>query len=306
MKKNYDANSLEVLKGLDAIRKRPTMYIGSLDSDGKLHCAKEVIDNCIDEAMAGFCDTINIAILKDGTVEIHDNGRVIPHEMNTKENKTGIEIAATEIHGGGKFNNGKESNYQTSGGLNGVGLSAVNALSSEMYIEVIKDGQSFNMSFKKGIKQYELKKGDFYEKGLSGTSIIYKLDNTIFNDDAILEIDKLKDLVMQRAFLNKGLKILLEVESTKESITYFYENGLQDYIQYLLTKSNSNPMFPPITTGLCLDRDTGIKVELTLTFTESLTDIEPVEIAFCNTLFNESGTHLTGFRTGLTNTFKKF
>lgn len=301
-KEDYSADNIQVLEGLEAVRKRPAMYIGDVGFRGLHHLVYEVVDNSIDEAMAGHCDTITVTILEGNSIKVEDNGRGIPTAMHTKEKKSALEIVMTVLHAGGKFD---KDTYKVSGGLHGVGVSCVNALSSHLLAEVHRDGKIFHQEYSEGKPLYQVK--EIGDSDRNGTIITFTPDATIF-DDVKYNYDTLKARMRELAFLNKGITIhLLDLrESSKnengETIkeTFHSEIGLKEFVQYV-------------------DRSREQLIEDAI-YMEGIKDGIPVEIAMLyNTSYNENilsyvnninthegGTHLTGFRRGLTNTLKKY
>ena len=301
-KEDYSADNIQVLEGLEAVRKRPAMYIGDVGFRGLHHLVYEVVDNSIDEAMAGHCDTITVSILEGNSIKVEDNGRGIPTAMHTKEKKSALEIVMTVLHAGGKFD---KDTYKVSGGLHGVGVSCVNALSSHLLAEVHRDGKIFHQEYSEGKPLYQVK--EIGDSDRNGTIITFTPDTTIF-DDVKYNYDTLKARMRELAFLNKGITIhLLDLrESSKnengETIkeTFHSEIGLKEFVQYV-------------------DRSREQLIEDAI-YMEGIKDGIPVEIAMLyNTSYNENilsyvnninthegGTHLTGFRRGLTNTLKKY
>ncbi|HTO38064.1 MAG TPA: DNA topoisomerase (ATP-hydrolyzing) subunit B [Brumimicrobium sp.] len=301
-KEDYSADNIQVLEGLEAVRKRPAMYIGDVGFRGLHHLVYEVVDNSIDEAMAGHCDTITVTILEGNSIKVEDNGRGIPTAMHTKEKKSALEIVMTVLHAGGKFD---KDTYKVSGGLHGVGVSCVNALSSHLLAEVHRDGKIFHQEYSEGKPLYQVK--EIGDSDRNGTIITFTPDATIF-DEVKYNYDTLKARMRELAFLNKGITIhLLDLrESSKnengETIkeTFHSEIGLKEFVQYV-------------------DRSREQLIEDAI-YMEGIKDGIPVEIAMLyNTSYNENilsyvnninthegGTHLTGFRRGLTNTLKKY
>ena len=229
---SYGADQIQVLEGLEAVRKRPGMYIGSTGPRGLHHLVYEVVDNSVDEALAGYCDTILITMLKNGGVQVIDNGRGIPVDLNKSENKSTVEVVLTILHAGGKFGGGA---YSVSGGLHGVGISVVNALSKELDVEVRRQGHVWRQSYQHGIPQAPLAKGESSED--HGTTVTFWPSPDTF-ETVIFDYETLRARFQQMAFLNKGLAITLTDERLLESdeivsVTYMYENGLVDYVEYL-------------------------------------------------------------------------
>ena len=223
---DYGAGQIQILEGLEAVRKRPGMYIGSTSLKGLHHLVYEVVDNSIDEALAGCCDKINVIIHKDNSITVVDNGRGIPVDMH-ESGKPAIEVVLTVLHAGGKFGGG---GYKVSGGLHGVGVSVVNALSSYLEVQVKKDNKIHQIKFERGNTIQELKViGDTQE---NGTMVTFRPDAEIF-EDLVYSFDTLKHRLRELAFLNKGLTIILTDERFEKSETYYYEGGIKSFVEYL-------------------------------------------------------------------------
>jgi len=295
-KSSYDAKDITVLEGLSAVRKRPSMYIGSTGSRGLHHLIYEVIDNSIDEAMAGFCNNVLVVLNKDNSVTVVDNGRGIPVKKVEKFNKPAVEIVLTKLHAGGKF--GGEG-YKVSGGLHGVGISVVNALSEKLSIEVRRDGHIFRQDYKRGEPVTALIKG---EKSLThGTAITFYPDREIFEDiDYKFEI--LASRMKEMAFLNKGLKITLvdkRGESEKKEI-YQYEGGIVDFVKYLCEKKDVLHKKVIYIKNEVDDHEVEIAMQYTDGYLESI-------FSFANNInTTEGGTHLSGFKGAITRTINDY
>lgn len=301
--KKYSAESIQVLEGLEAIRKRPAMYIGDIGVKGLHHLVYEVIDNSIDEALAGYCSRIDITIHEDGAVTVSDDGRGIPTGIMEKEKKSALEVVMTVLHAGGKFDKGS---YKVSGGLHGVGVSCVNALSSELTATVGREGKLFRQVYQKGKPLSDVEVIGESEK--SGTTITFKPDGTIFQTlDFKFEI--LAARLRELAFLNKG--ILLTLKDLREFVEngnggqplyteFFSENGLQEFVQYL-DANRERIIEKPI--HINFDK-TDIPVEIALQYNNSFSENVHSYVNNINTI--EGGTHLAGFRRGLTRTLKKY
>ncbi|MGI6113676.1 MAG: DNA topoisomerase (ATP-hydrolyzing) subunit B [Mahellales bacterium] len=286
--KKYDESQIQVLEGLEAVRRRPGMYIGSTGSRGLHHLVYEVVDNSIDEALAGYCDKIKVIIRKDNSVSVIDNGRGIPVGIHPKLNKPAVEVALTVLHAGGKF--GGEG-YKVSGGLHGVGVSVVNALSQWMEVEVRRDGKVYHQRYERGKTVSELKVIGNTNK--TGTSITFKPDYEIF-DDIDYNFDTLKTRLRELAFLNKGLKISLTDERTDNSREFFYEGGIISFVEYLNKNKQVLHKKPIYIQG---KRDTST-VEVAMQYNDSY--IENI-FSFANNIdTHEGGTHLIGFKSALT------
>jgi DNA gyrase subunit B len=297
---DYSADNIQVLEGLEAVRKRPGMYIGDVGVKGLHHLVYEVVDNSIDEALAGHCDTISVSIHEDNSIKVVDNGRGIPTGINTKEGKSALEIVMTVLHAGGKFD---KDTYKVSGGLHGVGVSCVNALSTHLSAVVHREGKIFQQEYNIGKPLYDVKV--IGESNKTGTEVTFKPDNSIF-DVTEYNYDTLAARLRELAFLNKGITITLQDlrdlnESGEPRNDKFYsEGGLQEFAQYL--DRNREPLIPDVIyfEG---ERD-GIPVEVAMTYNTSYTENIQAYVNNINT--HEGGTHLSGFRRGLTNTLKKY
>jgi len=297
---NYNENNIQVLEGLEAVRKRPAMYIGDLSSRGLHHLAYEVIDNSIDEALAGFCDTIDVTIHEDNSITVVDNGRGIPTGIHEKENKSALEVVMTVLHAGGKFDKGS---YKVSGGLHGVGVSCVNALSGKLKATVCREGKIFVQEYEKGKPQYAVKV--IGETTKTGTEVTFIPDDTIF---VTLEYnyDILSSRLRELAFLNKGIELTITDEREKDdegnfiTDTYFSEEGLKDFINFL-DATREKLMNDPITIE---GEKNGIPVEIAMQYNTSFAENLHSYVNNINT--HEGGTHLAGFRRGLTRTLKSY
>lgn len=297
----YSADNIQVLEGLEAVRKRPSMYIGDTGPKGLHHLVYEVVDNSIDEAVAGYCDTIEVKILKGNGIEVRDNGRGIPTGMNKKENKSALELVMTVLHAGGKFD---KDTYKVSGGLHGVGVSCVNALSIDLSAEVHREGKVFIQSYKQGKPQ-----GDVLVIGESddtGTIVTFQPDPEIFTQTLVFNFDTLASRLRELAYLNKGIRLILTDEREPEEdgsfrVENFYsEGGLSEFVKFL--DGNRAPLIPePIyVEGI----KNGVPVELALQYNESYAENVFSYVNNINTI--EGGTHVSGFRRGLTRTLKSY
>jgi DNA gyrase subunit B len=299
-KGDYSADNIQVLEGLEAVRKRPAMYIGDIGVKGLHHLVYEVVDNSIDEALAGHCDTIDVTINEGNTITVKDNGRGIPTAMHTKEKKSALEVVMTVLHAGGKFD---KDTYKVSGGLHGVGVSCVNALSIHLNAEVHRDGKVFQQEYSIGKPLYPVR--EIGTTDVTGTIVTFKPDGSIF-ESTEYNYDTLAARMRELAFLNKGIKITLtdarELDDNgKAKSTLFYsEGGLKEFAQYL--DRNREPLIPD-TIYFEGERE-GIPVEVALTYNTSYTENIQAYVNNINT--HEGGTHLSGFRRGLTNTLKKY
>lgn len=292
---NYDAKSINVLKGLEAVRKRPAMYIGDVSSRGLHHLVNEVVDNSIDEALAGFCDSIKVTINKDESVTVEDNGRGIPVDMHPEEKRSALEVVMTVLHAGGKFD---KNSYKVSGGLHGVGVSVVNALSEWMQVEVKRDGKIYRQEYECGIPKYKVKEVGTYKRNESGTIVTFMPDKSIFKTTKF-KFDTLAERMRELAYLNKSIAIKLRDDREGEEETYHYKGGLVEFVKYL--DEARQPLHKTI-------------------YVEGEKDDTPIEIAFQynngygenifsyvnNINTHEGGTHLVGFKTALTRTMNSY
>jgi len=299
-RENYTASNIQVLEGLEAVRKRPAMYIGDVSSRGLHHLVYEVVDNSIDEALAGYCDKIEVTIHKDNSITVIDNGRGIPTGMHEKENKSALEVVMTVLHAGGKFDKGS---YKVSGGLHGVGVSCVNALSNKLTAKIFREGKIFFQEYRKGRPQADVKVLE--DTDITGTEITFHPDDTIFTT-LEYSYDILSSRLRELAFLNKGIKLTLidEREQDEEgnfaSDTYFSEEGLKDFIAYL-DATREKLMNDPISIE---GEKAGIPVEIAMQYNTSFAENLHSYVNNINT--HEGGTHLSGFRRGLTRTLKTY
>lgn len=294
-KKNiYDENKIEVLEGIEHVRLRPGMYIGSTDSRGLHHLVFEVVDNSIDEAMAGFCNKIKVTINSDNSVTVIDDGRGIPVKIQPKVGKSALEVALTMLHAGGKFNSG---GYKVSGGLHGVGVSVVNALSRWMEVEVKREGGLFYQKYERGKAVTDvIRKGDTNE---SGTKITFMPDDDIF-EEMVFSADILIQRLREQAFLNRGIKIEISDERTGKSNKFHYEGGIVSFVQYM---NRSKDVLHEEPVYMSAARD-DMEVEVAMQYNNSY--METV-ISFANNInTHEGGTHLSGFRTALTRSFNDY
>jgi len=291
--KVYGADNIKILEGLEAVRKRPSMYIGNVGKEGLHHLVYEVVDNSIDEAMAGHCDTIIVRIHPDMRVSVEDNGRGIPVGMHETEHIPACEVVMTKLHAGGKFD--KES-YKVSGGLHGVGISVVNALSEKLEMKVYKDGEIYYQSYSRGIKQCELSVIGKTDK--RGTEITFFPDFLIMNENEF-EYEKLSRRLRELAFLNKGIRIIIEDERSADKDDFHYEGGLTSFVEYL--NRNNTPLHPAIhIEGDKSDVQVDVAIEYNETFKEKI-------YSFANNINTiEGGFHLSGFKAALTRTMNTY
>jgi DNA gyrase subunit B len=297
---NYSADNIQVLEGLEAVRKRPAMYIGDVGSRGLHHLVYEVVDNSIDEALAGYCNSIQVLINADNSVTVKDNGRGIPTAMHTKEKKSALEVVMTVLHAGGKFD---KDTYKVSGGLHGVGVSCVNALSIEFKATVRREGKVFQQEYSIGKPLYDVKVVG--ESNETGTEVTFKPDATIF-EATEYNFDIIAARMRELAFLNKGITITLsdlrdlDDEGVAAVTTYHSEGGLREFAQYL--DRNREALISDV---IYFEGEReNIPVEVALTYNTSYTENIQAYVNNINT--HEGGTHLSGFRRGLTNTLKKY
>lgn len=297
----YSAGNIHVLKGLEAVRKRPAMYIGDVGIRGLHHLVYEVVDNSIDEALAGYCDTIRVDINQDNSITVEDNGRGIPVAMHPEEKRSALEVVMTILHAGGKFD---KDSYKVSGGLHGVGVSCVNALSIAFKAEVHRDGKIYQQEYSIGKPLYEVKEVGVAEK--TGTIITFKPDGDIF-DSLVYNYDTLAARMRELAFLNKGIHITLRdlreenfVDGKPRQDVFFSSVGLREFVQYLDRNRESLIGDVIYFEG---EKD-GIPVEVAMTYNNSYTENILAYVNNINT--HEGGTHLSGFRRGLTTTLKKY
>jgi DNA gyrase subunit B len=297
---NYNESNIQVLEGLEAVRKRPAMYIGDISSRGLHHLVYEVVDNSIDEALAGYCDQIDVVIHEDNSVTVTDNGRGIPTGIHEKENKSALEVVMTVLHAGGKFDKGS---YKVSGGLHGVGVSCVNALSISLVVTVLREGKIFMQEYRIGKPLAPVKVVG--ETTKTGTIVKFKPDPSIFTETKY-NYDILASRLRELAFLNKGIKLTIidERETDDEgnfiSDTYFSEKGLLDFINYL-DETREKLMTDPVAFE---GEKNGIPVEIAMQYNTSFSENLHAYVNNINT--HEGGTHLAGFRRGLTRTLKSY
>ena len=303
----YDSKSIKVLEGLEAVRVRPGMYIGSTGTDGLHHLVKEIIDNSVDEALAGYCNQIRVSISREGTVSVRDNGRGIPVDLHPDTGLTGLETVMTTLHAGGKFD---DSAYKVSGGLHGVGASVVNALSSKLTCEVRRNGRVHQQSYEQGIRTGDVEVGRRSRE--TGTTITWTADETIFANSLSYDFSRINQMLRQTAYLNKGLELSLESEyhdqERKGDVerSYLFDTGIQSMVKALCRRRN---MINPGIFYMEKETATGT-VEAAFTFhhTEGAGDnFIADERAFANCILtSEGGTHLSGFRTAMTRAFNDY
>jgi len=290
----YDATKITVLEGIEAVRLRPAMYIGDTSVRGLHHCVYEVVDNSIDEALAGHCDDIHVTINADGSVSVRDNGRGIPVDMHATEKKPAVEVVLTTLHAGGKFDN---DSYKVSGGLHGVGVSCVNALSEWLEVEICRDGSVHHQRFEKGKPASKLETIGKTKK--SGTLITFFPDNAIFSTGTF-EWDILANRIRELAFLNKGVQIELVQEEPERQETFRYKGGIEEFVKHL--NRSRTPLHPKVI-YFEKERD-DIQVEIAIQYTDSYNENLSCFANNINTI--EGGTHLSGFRSALTRTINSY
>jgi len=298
MSEDYGADQIQVLEGLEAVRKRPGMYIGSTSSKGLHHLVYEIVDNAVDEALGGYCTHINIIINKGDSITVIDDGRGIPVGINTKSGTSALELVFTVLHAGGKFGGG---GYKVAGGLHGVGASVVNALSNWLEVEVYSEGNVYNQRYEKGLISSKVEITGVCDKEKHGTKITFQPDETIFQETEY-EYDTLKNRFREMAFLTKGLKITLRDQRNEEihKCDFHYEGGIKEFVSYL-NKSKEASYNDII---YCEGTKDGVYVEVAMQHNDSYTENT---YSFVNNITTpEGGTHLTGFRNALTKTFNDY
>lgn len=297
MSNQYSAENIQVLKGLEAVRMRPGMYIGSTGTGGLHHLVYEVVDNSIDEALAGYCRNIRVTIEKDDIISVLDDGRGIPVEMHPVEGVSALEVVMTRLHAGGKFD---KDTYQVSGGLHGVGVSVVNALSEWLQVDIWRDGKQYYQSYKRGEPDAPVQSKEAEHP--SGTLVRFKADPQIFTETTHYSFDILASRLRELAFLNKGIKIILADErtETQQVREFFFEDGVNGFVAYL--NAAKNTLYP---TPLYIeDNRDGHQIEISLQYNDSYTEIMYTFVNNINT--REGGTHLIGFKSALTRVINDF
>ena len=295
----YGADQIQILEGLEAVRKRPGMYIGSTSSRGLHHLVYEIVDNAVDEALAGYCDTIEVVINPDNSVTVTDNGRGIPVGINHKAGIPAVEVVFTILHAGGKFGGG---GYKVSGGLHGVGASVVNALSDWLEVDICSDGKIYRQRYERGKTMYPLKVVGECDPEKTGSKITFKPDATIFQETTVYDFDILKQRLREMAFLTKGLKIILRDtrEENPQEKTFHYEGGIREFVSYL--NRSKTPLYEDI---LYFEGEkNNVFVEVALQHNDSYTESVYSFVNNINT--PEGGTHLVGFRNAITKTFNDY
>ncbi|TFF96318.1 MAG: DNA topoisomerase IV subunit B, partial [Promethearchaeota archaeon] len=304
---NYSAKSIKVLKGLDGVRKRPAMYIGDTGEKGLHHLVMEVLDNSVDEAIAGYADSIKVTFYEDGSVEVRDNGRGIPIDNHTEYNKPAVEVIMGHLHSGGKFDN---KSYKISGGLHGVGLSVVNALAGWLEVEIYRDGKSYKQRFSRGKTASDPETHEL-EEHKTGTKIRFYPDDNIFSFDPekpIFEFSRIASRIRELAFLTPQARFEIFDRKTEEREIFHYEGGLKEFVEFL------NKEKKPLHSEIIHIKDKFInkekkkkeviKVEIALQYNQGY---QTNVLTYCNTINTiEGGTHLTGFKSSLTRTLNSY
>ena len=295
----YGADEIQILEGLEAVRKRPGMYIGSTSSRGLHHLVYEIVDNSVDEALAGFCDTIFVTINEDNSVTVVDNGRGIPVGINQKAGLPAVEVVFTILHAGGKFGGG---GYKVSGGLHGVGASVVNALSNWLEVEISQEGHIYKQRYERGKVVEKLHVIGDCDAGQTGTKVVFLPDDTIF-EDTVFDYDVLKQRFREMAFLTRGLKIVLKDNRPEDGPvekTFHYEGGIKEFVKYL--NRSRTALYEDII--YCEGVINDVAVEVAMQHNDSYSDNT---YGFVNNITTpEGGTHVVGFRNALTKTFNDY
>ena len=297
--KNYGGDQIQVLEGLEAVRKRPGMYIGSTSGRGLHHLVYEIVDNAIDEALAGFCTHIEVMINKDNSITVIDNGRGVPVDINHKTGRPAIEVVYTVLHAGGKFGGG---GYKVSGGLHGVGASVVNALSEWLEVQVKRNGHIYQQRYERGKICYDLKIVGDCDIDDTGTKVTFLPDAEIFQETTVFEFDILMHRLREMAFLTKGIKITLTDlrEGLEQEKVFHYEGGIKEFVQYL--NKSKEPLYSQII--YCEGVKDNVQVEVAFQHNDGYNEV--VDSFVNNIKTPEGGTHLTGFRNSLTKTFNDY
>lgn len=301
---NYGADSIQVLEGLEAVRKRPAMYIGDIGEKGLHHLVYEVVDNSIDEALAGYCKNITVSIHEDNSISVQDDGRGIPTAMHTKEKRSALEVVMTVLHAGGKFDKGS---YKVSGGLHGVGVSCVNALSTKLLVTVQREGKIFEQEYKIGVPQYAVREIGTSE--ITGTRVHFWPDGTIFNT-TVYKKEILESRLRELSFLNKGIRITLndlrETDETGSTYTktFFSEGGIIEFVELIDKNGKRLPLLPSVVYMDGRDENSNVAVEVALIYNDSYHEHIFSYVNNINTI--EGGTHVTGFRRAITRVFTAY
>jgi DNA gyrase subunit B len=301
---SYGADSIQVLEGLEAVRKRPAMYIGDIGVKGLHHLVYEVVDNSIDEALAGYCKNIVVTIHEDDSVSVQDDGRGIPTAMHTKEKRSALEVVMTVLHAGGKFDKGS---YKVSGGLHGVGVSCVNALSTKLHVTVNREGKKFEQEYQIGVPQYPVR--EIGTSDTTGTRVQFWPDNSIFITTTYNK-DILEGRLRELAFLNRGVRIILndlrdkEDDGTTYTKSFYSEGGIVEFVEMLDKNAGRNQLIPKVLFVEGHDAATNVAVEVALIYNDSFSEHIYSYVNNINTI--EGGTHVSGFRRALTRVFKSY
>ncbi|MBL7730711.1 MAG: DNA topoisomerase (ATP-hydrolyzing) subunit B [Chitinophagaceae bacterium] len=301
---SYSADSIQVLEGLEAVRKRPAMYIGDIGVKGLHHLVYEVVDNSIDEALAGYCKNITVSIHEDNSISVEDDGRGIPTAMHTKEKRSALEVVMTVLHAGGKFDKGS---YKVSGGLHGVGVSCVNALSTKLHVTVQREGKLFEQEYSIGVPQYPVREIGTSEK--TGTRVHFWPDTSIFIT-SVYNKDILEGRLRELAYLNRGVRIILNDLREKEedglhyTTSFYSEGGIVEFVEMLDTSAGRNSLIPKVIAVEGRDETTNVAVEVALSYNDSYSEHIYSYVNNINTI--EGGTHVSGFRRALTRVFKSY
>jgi len=300
----YGADSIQVLEGLEAVRKRPAMYIGDIGEKGLHHLVYEVVDNSIDEALAGYCNNIQVTIHEDNSISVQDDGRGIPTGIHAKEKKSALEVVMTVLHAGGKFDKGS---YKVSGGLHGVGVSCVNALSDKLHVTVFREGKIFEQEYHIGIPKYPVRV--IGESEITGTLVHFWPDLSIFTS-GIYKRDILEGRLRELSYLNRGIRIILtdkrenEEDGSFYQATFFSEGGIVEFVEMLDKNAGRTPLLPNIIFVEGRDENTNVAVEVALTYNSGYAEHIYSYVNNINTI--EGGTHVSGFRRALTRVFKSY
>jgi DNA gyrase subunit B len=301
---SYGADSIQVLEGLEAVRKRPAMYIGDISEKGLHHLVYEVVDNSIDEALAGYCKNITVTIHEDNSISVQDDGRGIPTAMHTKEKRSALEVVMTVLHAGGKFDKGS---YKVSGGLHGVGVSCVNALSTKLQVTVQREGKVFEQEYNIGIPQYPVR--EIGTSDVTGTKVHFWPDSSIFTT-TLYKKEILESRLRELSFLNKGIRIVLnDLRETDESgvtysKTFFSEGGIVEFVELIDRNGKRNPLLPNVVYMEGRDEASNVAVEVALIYNDSFHEHIFSYVNNINTI--EGGTHVTGFRRAITRVFTSY
>ncbi|MBP6687575.1 MAG: DNA topoisomerase (ATP-hydrolyzing) subunit B, partial [Lacibacter sp.] len=300
----YGADSIQVLEGLEAVRKRPAMYIGDISEKGLHHLVYEVVDNSIDEALAGYCKNITVNIHEDNSISVQDDGRGIPTAMHTKEKRSALEVVMTVLHAGGKFDKGS---YKVSGGLHGVGVSCVNALSSKLQVTVQREGKIFEQEYRIGVPQYPVRESGVSD--ITGTRVHFWPDTTIFTA-SVYKKEILEARLRELSFLNKGIRIILnDLRETDDNgatytSTFFSEGGITEFVELIEKNGKRSPLLPMVIYMDGHDPESNVAVEVAMVYNDSYSEHIFSYVNNINTI--EGGTHVTGFRRSITRVFTSY